>query len=70
MSKRQVESSASRAASRVRELREGAVGRITGVPGWVWLLLGGVVLLVVGFVAVRKVRAARAIDATDDALEE
>jgi hypothetical protein len=48
------------AKSKVIELRRGAVSTLTATPGWVWIVIGGVVLLIVGIVAASAVRHQRA----------
>jgi len=37
--------------AKVVEQGKGAVSTIAATPGWVWIVIGGVVLLVVGIVA-------------------
>lgn len=58
----EAESRAARAASRVRELRSGAVSTVSQTPGWVWIVIGGVVLLIVGVMAASRVRNHRHVE--------
>lgn len=57
MSDGNAEGKVARAASRVRDLREGAMTTVSDTPGWVWVVLGGVTMLIVGLIAAQRVRS-------------
>ena len=42
---------------KVVERGRGAASAVASTPGWVWIVIGGVVLLVVGIVAATAVRS-------------
>ena len=49
-----------RVVTRVREAREGALHAIWDTPGWVWAVVAGVLLLMVGILAASRYRSSRA----------
>jgi hypothetical protein len=48
---------ARRAAMRAREVKDGALGAIIETPGWVWAVVAGVLLLMLGILAASRYRS-------------
>lgn len=46
-----------RAGAKARELRESAITAVTDTPGWVWVVVAGVLLLMMGVMAASRYRA-------------
>jgi hypothetical protein len=45
-----------RARARAREVQQGALHVLTDTPGWVWAVVGGVILLMIGILAASRYR--------------
>lgn len=41
---------------RAREAQQTALSALAGVPGWVWIVIAGVILLFVGLLAANQIR--------------
>jgi hypothetical protein len=50
-------SRARRAGERVRVMKDSALGTLSDTPGWVWAVIGGVILLMIGILAASRYRA-------------
>lgn len=46
-----------RARTRAREVRDSALHVVSDTPGWVWAVVAGVILLMIGVLAASRYRA-------------
>ena len=46
-----------RARERANEVRQSALGVVSDTPGWVWAVVAGVILLMIGILAASRYRA-------------